>query len=55
LTIQTAGKQVQLTWPAGTLQSAGAAAGSYTNIPAANSPYLITPSNAAQFFRIKVQ
>jgi PKD repeat protein len=55
VTIQPSGKQLQLTWPAGTLQSAAQANGPYTNVLTAISPYTITPSNTAQFFRIKVQ
>jgi PKD repeat protein len=55
LSIQTVGRQLQLSWPAGTLQWALQATGPFTNLPAATSPYFITPSNAAQFFRIKVR
>jgi PKD repeat protein len=55
VTIQPSGKQLQLTWPAGTLQSAALVNGPYTNVLTAVSPYTITPSNTAQFFRIKVQ
>jgi PKD repeat protein len=55
LSILTVGQQLQLSWPAGTLQWALQATGPFTNLPAATSPYFITPSNAAQFFRIKVR
>jgi hypothetical protein len=55
LTIQPVGKDLQLTWSAGTLQSGTQASGPYTNITTATSPYSITPSNAAQFFRVKVR
>jgi PKD repeat protein len=55
LVIQPSGNQLQLTWPAGTLQSAFIVTGPYTNITTATSPFTISPSNAAQFFRIKVR
>jgi hypothetical protein len=55
LVIQPSGQQLQLTWPAGTLQSALQATGPYTNVSSANSPYTISPSNSAQFFRVKVR
>ena len=55
LVIQPSGNQLQLTWPAGALQSALQVTGPYTNVPTATSPFTITPSNAAQFFRIKVR
>jgi PKD repeat protein len=55
LLIQPAGNQLQLSWPAGTLESAFGVTGPYTNIPNATSPFLITPSNAAEFFRVRVR
>ena len=48
------GHQFQLTWTHGTLQSSGSAAGSYTNVPGATSPYTISPSAAQLFYRVKV-
>jgi PKD repeat protein len=53
LVLQSTGNQLQLTWPAGTLQSATVVTGPYTNI-VTPSPFVITPSNSSQFFRIKV-
>ncbi len=53
VTVQWQGKQVRLSWPAGTLQSAGQVTGPYTNITTATSPYTLSPTNAAQFFRVK--
>ncbi len=53
VTVQLQGKQVQLSWPAGTLQSAGQVTGLYTNITTATSPYTLSPTNAEQFFRVK--
>jgi len=55
LVIQPSGNQLQLTWPAGTLQSAFLVTGPYTNITTATSPLLISPSNTTQFFRIRVR
>jgi hypothetical protein len=55
LVIQRSGNQLQLTWPAGTLQSAQAVTGPYTNITNATSPFMISPSDATQFFRVKVR
>ena len=55
LVIQPSGNQLQLTWPVGTLQSAFIVTGPYTNVTTATSPFTISPSNAAQFFRIKVR
>ncbi len=55
LIIQPSGNQLQLTWPAGTLQSTFIVTGPYTNVTTATSPFTISPSNTAQFFRIKVR
>ncbi|HEX4646141.1 MAG TPA: hypothetical protein VH598_11085, partial [Verrucomicrobiae bacterium] len=54
ITLQASASQIKLTWP-GTaqLQSAGTVTGPYTTISNAVSPYLVTPSNAAQFYRLK--
>jgi len=43
-----------LTWPQGTLQSAGTVNGTCTNISTVTSPYTDTISGA-QFFRVKVR
>jgi hypothetical protein len=53
VSIQSLGKQVRLSWPAGTLQSAGQLTGPYTNITTATTPYTLSPTNAEQFFRVK--
>jgi PKD repeat protein len=55
LVIEPVGNQLQLTWPAGTLQSGSIVTGPYTDITNATSPFLISPSNATQFFRIRVR
>ncbi len=55
LTLQTLGNQIKLTWPGGTLQAASQITGIFTNVPGASSPYMFTPSNSMQFFRVKVR
>jgi PKD repeat protein len=55
LVIQLSGNQLQLTWPAGTLQSALVVTGPYTGVTNASSPFMISPSNSTQFFRIRVR
>ncbi len=55
LGIAQEGEQVNLTWSTGTLQSSGQAAGPYTNIVGAVSPFPVPVSAGAQFFRVQVQ
>src|SRR5262249_40407107 len=43
LSISRSGNQLQLSWADGILQTSGNPAGPYTNVPAATSPYSITP------------
>jgi hypothetical protein len=53
-TLQNLGAgQFPLNWNTGTLQSSPAAAGPYTDLPSATSPWLITPSNSQQFYRVR--
>ncbi len=47
--------QLVLTWTTGTLQSAPAAAGPYTDMTGASSPYMLAPSSDQQYFRIRLQ
>jgi hypothetical protein len=54
LTIEKVGANVRLTWPIGVLQQAGAVNGTYTNVPAATSPYTNAASAQQMFFRVKV-
>lgn len=54
LTIRTLTNQAQLVWTLGTLQSASQIGGLYTNLTT-TSPYTLTPTSAAQFFRVKVR
>jgi hypothetical protein len=46
---------VILTWPQGTLQSSDFAAGPYSDVAGATSPYTNTISTARQFYRVLVQ
>ncbi len=55
LTIQRWGTNVALTWPVGTLESAGQVTGNYTNVTGAVSPYTNGTERPQQFYRVKVQ
>ena len=55
LSISKTGNQLQLSWTEGILQTAGNPAGPYTNVPAATSPYSVTPALSSQFFRVQVR
>ena len=55
LSIQYSNGQIILTWPAGTLQSAPAVTGPYTDVTDAASPYTLAPPDAQKYFRIRVQ
>ncbi|HZV33144.1 MAG TPA: LamG-like jellyroll fold domain-containing protein [Verrucomicrobiae bacterium] len=55
LYMKTSGKNVELTWSPGTLQSSPSVMGPYTNVPNASSPYTITPTGAALFYRLQVK
>ncbi len=54
ITLQSSGNQMQLTWANGILQSASQAAGPYTDVVGATSPYTVTFSAPQQFFRVRV-
>jgi PKD repeat protein len=52
ISISMSSNRVLMTWPQGTLQSASQGVyGDLTN----GSPYYVTPSNAAQFYRVRVR
>jgi len=55
LNIAKSGNNVVLTWPAGTLQAAGAVTGTYTNVTGASSPYTNSISGSPKFYRVKLQ
>jgi hypothetical protein len=52
---QNTGPNVTLIWSPGTLQFATNAAGPYADISTATAPYVIPPSGARQFFRVRVR
>lgn len=54
LAIQSSGNQTRLAWGLGTLQSAPQVGGPYTNINVP-SPFTLSPTGAAQFFRVKIR
>ncbi len=54
LNAQMSGGQLMLTWSQGTLQSASSANGPYNDVVGATSPYAVTPTGPAQFYRVKV-
>ena len=55
LSIQRSGNQIQLSWPAGVLQSADQATGTYTDItPTPTSPYLVSPTLSKKFYRVRL-
>jgi hypothetical protein len=54
LTITKSGNNVVLTWPIGTLQSAPAASGTYTNVPGATSPLTNAASTTQKYYRVQI-
>ena len=55
LTMIRSGNDVVLSWPFGTLQSAPAVSGAYTNVPGATSPLTNAPAETTKFYRVQVQ
>jgi hypothetical protein len=53
ISFQLTGDAMQLSWPSGILQQADEAAGSYSDVFGAASPYVITPTAARQFYRVR--
>jgi hypothetical protein len=47
--------QVQLTWTSGILQSAGEPGGPFGDVLNASSPFLVSPSAAQQFYRLRLR
>jgi hypothetical protein len=45
--------QIQITWTVGILQCADELTGPYVDLPAAMSPYLVTPSEPQKFYRVR--
>ena len=52
LTVTKAGNQAVLSWPFGTLQSASAVGGAYTDLTGITAPYTNSPTST-RFFRVK--
>jgi len=55
LSLQPSGNGLTLVWPGGTLQSATNLNGAWIDVPGATCPCPVTPSEAQQFYRIKLQ
>ena len=56
MTIEWSGNQLKISYSSGTLQSADSPVGPWTTVSGASAPsYLVTPSEAAKFYRVKVQ
>src|SRR5713226_3806662 len=55
ITILISSNHVQLTWQAGTLQSANKVTSPYADVSGATSPYSVPLSSATRFFRVKVR
>ena len=55
LYVQKSGANTMLLWSPGTLQSAATVNGTYINVPGATSPYIVSPTAAQQFYRVKVR
>jgi hypothetical protein len=54
LQIQSVGGQVVLTWTTGTLQSAPASTGPYSDKSGATSPFTLGPTDDQQYFRVRL-
>lgn len=54
ITSQMVNGQLELTWPQGTLQSANQVTGPYSDVVGATSPYMVTPTGPAKFYRVRV-
>jgi hypothetical protein len=55
LTVSKSASNVVLSWPVGTLQSAGLVTGPYTNVIGATSPLTNAPSGSQKYYRVKLQ
>jgi hypothetical protein len=54
ISVEHSGNDLILTWPSGgVLQAAPFAAGTYTNVTGASSPYPVSPTGPALFYRVK--
>jgi hypothetical protein len=55
LTITIFGTNAVIRWPAGTLQASGDAAGTYTNVGGATSPWTNSLSGPQRYYRVQLQ
>ena len=55
LIIRVSGNQAILSWPGGTLQSAGQLNGPYSNVTGASSPYTNALSGTQKYYRVQAQ
>lgn len=55
LAVRRAADNIKLSWPYGTLQEASSVNGSFTDLPAATSPYTNSIGAADKFYRVKMQ
>lgn len=55
LSVGTSGSQVKIVWTGGVLQVSDTVTGTFTTVSGATSPYLVTPTTAAKFYRVKAQ
>jgi PKD repeat protein len=55
VTIISTNNQVQLIWPAGTLQAAPAVTGTFLDVTNALSPFTVPKSSSPQFFRVRTR
>jgi len=53
ISVRRVGNQVELTWTGGVLQTSGTIDGQYTDLSSAKSPYLVTPDQPKQFYRVR--
>jgi hypothetical protein len=54
LTFTRVGGALRLTWPTGTLQSATSVTGPFVDVAGAVSPYTVTPTSPAKFYRVRL-
>jgi len=54
ISIQVSGNPLQLTWPAGTLQSTDDLNSQFIDLPGQTSPFLVTPSGTKKFYRVRL-
>ena len=53
--VEPVGAKVRLTWSTGILYAAGDVRGPWTPVPGVTSPWICSPSNSVQLFRVKIR